>query len=188
MRTAPPSCRSASPSSTAVVVAESRPAGARSPRRTSSSRTSSRRSSRESSSSRPSGRSRATARRARSRSSRSARATSRSRWPRSCSAARAEIVVEARVGVGAVTDRPTRLPDVEALLVGSSGRRSGGRRGRARRTARRPAVHDARLRPLPPVAHRHARPAGASSGRDDRRSSSRSTGARCERRSSRVCC
>jgi CO/xanthine dehydrogenase FAD-binding subunit len=31
------------------------------------------------------------------------------------------IVVEARVGVGAVTDRPTRLPDVEALLVGSSG-------------------------------------------------------------------
>jgi aerobic carbon-monoxide dehydrogenase medium subunit len=32
-----------------------------------------------------------------------------------------EIVAEARVGVGAVTDRPTRLPDVEALLVGSSG-------------------------------------------------------------------
>ena len=31
------------------------------------------------------------------------------------------IVVDARVGVGAVTDRPTRLPDVEALLVGSSG-------------------------------------------------------------------
>ena len=32
-----------------------------------------------------------------------------------------EIVVEARVGIGAMTDRPTRLPDVEALLVGSSG-------------------------------------------------------------------
>jgi carbon-monoxide dehydrogenase medium subunit len=31
------------------------------------------------------------------------------------------IVVDARVGVGAVTDRPTRLSDVEALLVGSSG-------------------------------------------------------------------
>ena len=31
------------------------------------------------------------------------------------------IVVEARVGVGAVTDRPTRLAEVEALLVGSSG-------------------------------------------------------------------
>jgi CO/xanthine dehydrogenase FAD-binding subunit len=31
------------------------------------------------------------------------------------------IVVEARVGVGAVSDRPTRLAEVEALLVGSSG-------------------------------------------------------------------
>jgi aerobic carbon-monoxide dehydrogenase medium subunit len=31
------------------------------------------------------------------------------------------VVIEARVGVGAVTDRPTRLPDVEAMLVGSSG-------------------------------------------------------------------
>ena len=31
------------------------------------------------------------------------------------------VIVEARVGVGAVTDRPTRLPEVEALLVGSSG-------------------------------------------------------------------
>ena len=30
-------------------------------------------------------------------------------------------IVEARVGVGAVTERPTRLAEVEALLVGSSG-------------------------------------------------------------------
>jgi len=33
----------------------------------------------------------------------------------------ADRIVEARVGVGAVTDRPTRLAEVEALLVGSSG-------------------------------------------------------------------
>ena len=33
----------------------------------------------------------------------------------------ADRIVEARVGVGAVTDRPTRLVEVEALLVGSSG-------------------------------------------------------------------
>ena len=76
--------------------------------------------SRGSSSSRPSGRSRRTARRARSRSSRSAPATSRSRWSPWCSADDG-VVVEARVGVGAVTDRPTRLAEVEALLVGSSG-------------------------------------------------------------------
>jgi carbon-monoxide dehydrogenase medium subunit len=31
------------------------------------------------------------------------------------------VVVEARVGVGAVTDRPNRLPEVEALILGSSG-------------------------------------------------------------------
>jgi carbon-monoxide dehydrogenase medium subunit len=31
------------------------------------------------------------------------------------------VVAEARVGVGAVTDRPTRLTEVEALLAGSSG-------------------------------------------------------------------
>jgi CO/xanthine dehydrogenase FAD-binding subunit len=31
------------------------------------------------------------------------------------------VVVEARVAVGAVTDRPTRLPEVERLLVGSAG-------------------------------------------------------------------
>ncbi len=33
----------------------------------------------------------------------------------------AGVVVEARVAVGAVTDRPTRLPEVEALLLGSTG-------------------------------------------------------------------
>jgi carbon-monoxide dehydrogenase medium subunit len=33
----------------------------------------------------------------------------------------ADRIVEARVGVGAVTDRPTRLAEVEALLIGSSG-------------------------------------------------------------------
>jgi aerobic carbon-monoxide dehydrogenase medium subunit len=33
----------------------------------------------------------------------------------------ADRIVEARVGVGAVTDRPTRLVEVETLLVGSSG-------------------------------------------------------------------
>jgi len=32
-----------------------------------------------------------------------------------------DVVVEARVGVGAVTDRPTRLEEVEKLLVGSAG-------------------------------------------------------------------
>jgi carbon-monoxide dehydrogenase medium subunit len=33
----------------------------------------------------------------------------------------AGVVTSASVAVGAVTDRPTRLPAVEALLVGSSG-------------------------------------------------------------------
>lgn len=33
----------------------------------------------------------------------------------------AGVVSDARVGVGAVTDRPTRLPEVEQLLVGTSG-------------------------------------------------------------------
>ena len=32
-----------------------------------------------------------------------------------------DAIVEAKVAVGAVTDRPTRLPEVEALLVGSTG-------------------------------------------------------------------
>jgi carbon-monoxide dehydrogenase medium subunit len=31
------------------------------------------------------------------------------------------VVTDARIGVGAVTDRPTRLPEVERLLVGSAG-------------------------------------------------------------------
>ena len=33
----------------------------------------------------------------------------------------AGVVTDARVGVGAVTDRPTRLPEVEQLLVGATG-------------------------------------------------------------------
>ena len=87
-------------------------------------------------------------------------ATSRSRWPPVLR--RDDVVVEARVGVGAVTDRPTRLPEVEALLVGLSGDDAAADAG-ARRAARRPAVHDARVVRLSPV-HRHARPTGDRAG------------------------
>ena len=63
-------------------------------------------------------------------------------------------VTRASVTVGAVTDRPSRLVEVEALLVGSSGSEAA-RRGRgARGAARRPAGLGPRERPLPARAHR----------------------------------
>ena len=54
--------------------------------------------------------------------------------------------MEARVGVGAVTDRPTRLAEVEALLVGSSGVEAAADAGALAATPRRPS----RRRRTPP--------------------------------------
>ena len=72
------------------------------------------------------------------------------------------VVDAARVAVGAVTDRPTRLREVE-VLVGSTGG-DGPRRASPRRAPRRPAVDDARLGALPAEADGHARRAGDRSG------------------------
>ena len=73
-------------------------------------------------------------------------------------------IVRAAVAVGAVVDRPTRLVEVEALLVGSQRERGGGGGRRARGAARRPGRVAARERSLPAGPDRHARDAGDREG------------------------
>ena len=94
-----------------------------------------------------SGRSRPRTRASRSRSSRSAPATTGSRWWPSCCGGSTVSRATSAIRVGAVTDRPTALAEVEQAVDGAP--RDGGvgaRGGRARRRGRRPAGLDPRLR------------------------------------------
>ena len=68
-----------------------------------------------------------------------------------------DAVVEAQVAVGAVTDRPTRLAEVETLLVGSRGADAAADAGALAARLVDPPAHAARERRVPPGADRHAR-------------------------------
>ena len=98
----------------------------------------------------------------RSRSTRSARATTRSRWsPSSCGATRPGRSSRRAWRSGRSTDRPTRLLEVERLLLGARVEAAAGDAGAPSCAARRAARLAPRLRALPEGTSR----APSSSGR-----------------------